>query len=453
MRAIFYNFSKRINSTKQPTGGAELDVILKQPTSIHTPTFRVKTSNFGYNYLYVPDFATYYWINENASVTNEVWEFTASVDVLATYKSAITSSSQYVMYDTTSNVNLIDTRLNQVTTCSVSEHATLLRDDLTKAGTFLLTCNGEDSGVGVYAVTRSLLNRIIPDISTVYDTWLQSEDPFGAIENGFMQLISSGSIGDNIKDVRWVPFAITGDTLVTPLKIGKYIIYSETEQALGARRIDTRLINKVAQINIPWQFNDWRNCEPYTNLTLYIPFVGVINLSASQLYSESYIQIISSLDAYTGDLAIMVVGSNDKVIGTYGASTGVSVFLGTTSYSPSNIIQGATQIATAAVANDLISAAQGATVAFRPMDSTIGGISSAAGAGLSFNAILTSYCHDTNVAPSSVSPIMGTPTYAYKSLSGLSGYVQCAGATVSVNAPLSELEQINSYLNSGIFIE
>ena len=48
---------------------------------------------------------------------------------------------------------------------------------------------------------------------------------------------------------------------------------------------------------------------------------------------------------------------------------------------------------------------------------------------------------------------IGLPCYKTLKLSTLSGYCQCSGASVSATATDTELETINDFLNSGIYIE
>lgn len=448
---LWKNFSKRKNSTKQPSAASATDVtaVLKDNCSIESPRFIITGVDFDWNYAQA--FGHYYTVDDIIVLNASQIELVCSQDVLATYKSAITGSSQYVLYDTTTNNNLIDRRLNQSSACVHQTNSTAFRDDTSTSGTYILTVTGED-GVGVYAVPRSTLNRIYPNIETVYNSYIQGTDPFDGINAGFMQLISSGSLGENIKDVRWIPFTVAGDTLVNPLKVGKYVVYSESAVPIGAMRIDSRLSSQSKTVNIPLQFNDWRDSEPYTSITLYIPFVGNINIPASQIRGITQLSVFSVLDKWTGDLAIEVLaGSN--VIGTYGAATGVSAFVGKSEFSPMNIVAGAASIVAGATTGNVGAVGAGLVGAFTPFDTTVGGISNAAGVGLTLNLVCSTHCHNTNVEPSSVSPIMGTPTYAYKSLSGLSGYVQCANASVNIAGRTTDRDEVNAALDSGIYIE
>lgn len=65
--------------------------VLKDNTSVENPVILVRnTSNISsYNYMYIPDFHRYYYIEEIVSVQNGLWELHGHVDVLQTYGNAI----------------------------------------------------------------------------------------------------------------------------------------------------------------------------------------------------------------------------------------------------------------------------------------------------------------------------------------------------------------------------
>ena len=111
---VFYNFSKKRNSTKRPSGSGlgSFDCVLKAPSGVISPTVFLggvsATLPRDANYAYISAFSRYYF------VTDWTWEeggWTArlAVDVLATYKTQIGSSSQYVTRaQSTYNRNVID---------------------------------------------------------------------------------------------------------------------------------------------------------------------------------------------------------------------------------------------------------------------------------------------------------------------------------------------------------
>ena len=66
------------------------------------------------------------------------------------------------------------------------------------------------------------------------------------------------------------------------------------------------------------------------------------------------------------------------------------------------------------------------------------------------------YCAHYGVSqdpPSGCSETAGIPTFKQVNLGSVNGYVLCNGASVSCAGTASEIDCINSYLNSGAFIE
>lgn len=83
---------------KALTAGGSYSVTLKDTTSVLNPVLILKTSDpvYNYNYLYIQEFGRYYFINDIRSVNNNVWEISAHVDVLETYKTAILANSAVI---------------------------------------------------------------------------------------------------------------------------------------------------------------------------------------------------------------------------------------------------------------------------------------------------------------------------------------------------------------------
>lgn len=85
---------------KTLSAGLNFDVVLKEGTSILRPVLYLSSTSqaplTGYNYMYISDFARYYFIDDVKSVRNNMWEVSAHVDVLETYKTAILNNSAVV---------------------------------------------------------------------------------------------------------------------------------------------------------------------------------------------------------------------------------------------------------------------------------------------------------------------------------------------------------------------
>lgn len=83
---------------KSLSSGTDFSCELKDDTSILNPKIKIySTSNLsGYNYMYIPEFGRYYYINDISSPRNNEWDISAHVDVLETYKTAILANSAVI---------------------------------------------------------------------------------------------------------------------------------------------------------------------------------------------------------------------------------------------------------------------------------------------------------------------------------------------------------------------
>ena len=98
--ATFYTFRKKLNSTKQPSGGSEYQIILKHGCSIIRPTISLDIGQAGnptgYNYCYIPAFNRYYYVSDWI-FENRLWTASLKVDALASFKTYIGSSNEFIL--------------------------------------------------------------------------------------------------------------------------------------------------------------------------------------------------------------------------------------------------------------------------------------------------------------------------------------------------------------------
>ena len=98
MNVRLYTYSKKVNSTAHPStsGGTGYSCTLKDPSSLLNPVILLKISNpTNKNYAYIEEFGRFYWIRDWVSDHN-MWEAHLQVDPLASWRSGIRASSQYV---------------------------------------------------------------------------------------------------------------------------------------------------------------------------------------------------------------------------------------------------------------------------------------------------------------------------------------------------------------------
>ena len=226
-------------------------------------------------------------------------------------------------------------------------------------------------------------------------------------------------------------------------------------------------------IDIPWFHNDWRRsiCE---DVYLYLPLVGMVKLSADSITNASSIIVNYSATATDGCVSYELV-CGGEIIGTYGGQCSSNYPIGINQQASAgeiaqSIMAGTDKMVSTAV-NSTISpvsmAAVAGAVALEGVNAVydtvnvantthmtcVGGIGGGSGAGLPLYVECYTVNHETIVTPGSMAATMGRPVMKPMSLSGLSGYCQCANAHVAAPAQASELDALDHYLNSGFYIE
>ena len=480
--ASFYKLSKRKNSTKQPTGtGTDFSVDLKSGTSLLSPTLLLNNSGKpDYNYFSFE--GMYYFVTDIVSVRNDLWEIYGKVDSMATAKTNIQGTTAYVMYDSISNTEIPDSRLPMKTTKNV-DAATVACPFVPDGGCYILSLTGAHSTTGIYKVTPSQLAALIDDVQTIknnlFDPNNQPPTPpappttstieseirfacdmieyfaacikwiFNAITYPLAQLFGSGDIPQNIRECKYIPFNVGTTGSPTTIYLGTF----QTQQSLG--KLDTETVHRSVSVNIPWQASDYRRRSPYTEVYLYLPYIGMTKLSSENLVGQSSVDVAYTLALRDGSF-ICTVSSGSEIIGQYSGNVGASVPIGVSNINLPKAAQAIAMGVSAAVSQNLPAIGMGAinfADALTPNFSCIGGLDGVAGIGTNQNITCYTVFHDTIAAPNSQLSTIGSPTMAPKSLSGLSGFCQCASAHVEADYPAPMLQEIDGYLNSGFFIE
>lgn len=518
----FGTFSKRKNSTKQPaTLSDQRTVTLKEDCSQDRPVFICSGNNFGYNYCMWD--SKYYFIEEIVSLANNEIEIRCVMDPLATYKSYIIGSTQYVSYSSQlGDTWLEDTRIPLKTSTAVSA-STGLTGILSNIGCYILTATGVDSVTTYMYTNEATLSGIFSDLATWRDnvqqttkniahgyhattqnTSADATENFSGISetiksmgnaitqtlksfcDNFMDsvksicdaMVQTGFVGNAyenamecVRSCIWVPFDYAlapAGSASGPMQLGTYPIPS----AYAGSPISAKPATGSFSISIPWQHSDWRRktCE---DVYLYLPLVGMVQLSGDSLVSESSITVDWSA-TYTDGMICYKVKAGNQVIGAYSGCGAVNyavgvaqqTSLGTTAGAA---VQGLQKIKSAAVKGAGAGGGIGAVIGGLATAvgagyevantynsthiSTVGSVGGGAGLGLGRDAVCYTVSHDTIITPADMKDTMGLPTMQPMSLATLTGFCQCANAHVEAPATAGELDAIDYYLNSGFYIE
>lgn len=496
LTVYFAKSAKRRNSTMQPTFSTSIDCVLKAPTSLDNPTFLVSAAAFDYNVAKYGD--KYYFIEDIVSVRNGQWEVSCVIDVLATYKTEILASTQFVCYSShNTSVWLPDTRVPLLKSATVSQAVTTLNFLFNTSGFYVISAVGK-SGADTWAVDASgledLLDRVNSWADDIFDDVLAGNYPlhgydppqqattydFTTVEKALKSLSQmnalTGLAGNAyldapncIRSCIWVPFFANFFTSTG----GEIYLGAFPTGVTNAFHVKAEAVSRTASITIPWQYSDWRRavCE---EVYLYLPLVGMVSIPSDEIINESAINVEWSATATDGCIAYRLTAGN-QVIGTYGANCAVNVPIGISQQASAgeivqSVLQGYQRMVNAGTvstpsplslaaatkemkAQAVIGAYNTINTSLTRHNSCIGGIGGGAGVGLDLSAKCFTVAHPTAISPASMQATMGLPTMQPMALSTLTGYCQCANAHVSAPAMASELDAIDGYLNGGFYIE
>ena len=518
----FGSFSKRKNSTKQPaTLSDQRTVTLKENCSQDRPVFICSGNNFNYNYCMWD--SKYYFIEETVSLANNEIEVRCVMDPLATYKTEIMASTQYVSYSSQhGDAWLADDRIPLKASTAVSASSGLT-GVLSNIGCYILTVTGVDSVTSYMYTSESTLAGLFSDLATWRDQVKQTTqaiaqnyqaaasntsddltenysgisrtlasmgnaithtikslaDTITASYKTFTDsLVQSGFLGsayenamECVRSCIWVPFdyalAPSGSTPGS-MQLGTYPI----PVSYAGSPISAKPATGTFTVSIPWQHSDWRrkSCE---DVYLYLPLVGMVQLSGDSLISESTLTIDWSV-TYTDGCICYKVKAGNQVIGAYSGNGAVNYPVGIAQQASAGAIagtavSGAQKVAASAVQGVAVGGGIGAVIgglatavgagyqvanAYNTAHiSTVGNVGGGAGLGLGREAVCYTVNHETVVAPADMKDTMGLPTMKPMVLSTLTGFCQCANAHVEAPATAGELDAIDFYLNTGFYIE
>lgn len=458
MQVKFYNFLKRTNSTKQPTDSdltATVNALLKQPSPKYSLSLECSNVPLNVNYCYIEALNRYYYVDDFEPLTADITRFNLKMDVLASFKNSILTTECYVLRASREyNTALIDNYFpTESGTTQIVRNADFI--PLANPG-FIVSVIGANadaisntSGVAqYYLLTDTALANLIKFIFNQENYADEITDQVvKTFFNPSQYLVScmycpfvSGTTGETIQLGWW-------DTGISAMKLNPMTPIEIDDVTISIPRPNANA-------------NRFLNYEPYASYRIYIPFIGLQNISSDLLKGCSSIIISGVVDVCTGELMLKVRGDNGRIIANFEAKGCVDLPLAQSSM-PLNQIT-----ATAGVAN-IISDATGLS------QSTFGGavsdiatgilsvarqISSNGTAGNSAQRIFDSQVHlicDYSTLAGTDYSKFGAPLCETRTLSTLSGgYVQCLKPRFQNSiATYAEISEVENHLEGGVYLE
>lgn len=476
---FFSTGSKRENSTKQLAMPVTHDCVYKNGCDMLNPTLLLEIDSEVFpNYTAFKIEDRYFNVTNIRSVRDNLFEVTGEVDVLATYKANILATTAYTIYDSVANSELVDNRLPMKTTKHVDASQTAC-PFVPDGGTYILSLTGSHGTTGVYKVSPGQLASLIDDVSDVKDnifdfssnpepsvpSWgndiatnlgLLGEYIIDIIKWSFKnavlpisQIFGSGNIPENIRECKFIPFNVGTTTGNVDIYLGTF----KTKQSFG--KLNTETVHRTVSVSIPWQASDYRRRSPFTEIYLYMPYIGMVKLSSENLVGQNSLSVSYTLALRDGSL-ICTVKSGSEVLGQYSGNVGASVPVGISNINlpkaASALISGIKDTAQQNLGGVGMAAIQFGD-AITPNFSCIGGLDGIAGIATDQNITCYTVFHDTIVAPNSALQTIGSPAMKPQSLANLTDFVQTLSASVDGAMTSTEREKLNRLLDSGIFIE
>ena len=449
------NFSKKINSTAQPTGASrDYTVYLKENTSIEKPVFILGTGiDSGINYCQC--FGNYYFVDDIVMISADQVEVHCILDVLATHKTAIGNYTAFVERAAASHDPwLIDSAVsaNQNIVNEAVATTDLFNVDLD--GCFIVRTvspgsSSTPSGIASWVMDKSDMATFLSFLTTESNfPDVMSDSLVKTFFNPFQYVIS----------IKWFPIAkndIAG-TLQT-MTLGWW-------QPGQFKLLTSALFydNKTLNVPIKTYSSDFRETTPsFTRIIADIPSIGVVELDPMLLWSTARVRVC--IDWITGEMRLTFgrEGSQGGVtvitdsFASFSGQIGIDIPVGQSNSMTGQALTAAPGMtaldaAGAGIVTGAVDIINGIKNILSPTISVIGGAGNIAS--IISNPRLLLYVRNYGCAefPNTV---YGRPLCKNKQLSTLSGFIKCQAASLSLAAPDTETQAVNNYLNSGFYYE
>ena len=450
------NFSKRTNSTKQPTGGTTINVVLQEPCSVEAPSFILSIVDTSINY--VQAFGDYYFVTDKTILDSNRMRIDCAMDELATAKSDILSGSAFIERSTVLYNDLIIDPLvstDGVTSCTILPATETSPFADQSAGYYVLgTINDENSnspGMCMYYVlTASDLTAL-----RVYLTGNVSN-----IQNWAEKMF--GHVFECIVSCKFIPLKVSMTTTNAEIKLGTVATGVNVARFSGDTVVGASSTFTIPDANI----STFRKLDPYTSFKLFIPNYGVINLPGSCI--SSTVTVEYSFDVVTGEVYAQVFTMNDSIanmVASIQYNIGIDVPIAQlrtmTPNALNGIISGSTALTGAMTGNPLL---VGASIASGTMGiisgiadqaiSVKGGMGGRSMTGDSEPLLYINTLGTTDTETTLLKTYYGKPYMEVNTLSQASGgYVKTRNASISTHLTPTETAHINSMLDSGVYLE
>lgn len=466
MQAIFYQFAKRTNSTKRPSGGQEFGIDLKAPCNIIDPEIKIATQSdpTGFNYCYLPTFSRYYWV-KNWTYSDGLWKASLTVDTLASYRDQIGNSTEYVtrssaQYDGTISDGLYpaSAKVQSVTTAFQGGFAETISGGFFVIGFIAKAANS--IGAITYAVmtptnAKKLSAKLLTDVSYLsIDNTEISDSLTKVLFNPYQYIVSCN----------YFPFDIAKITAHLPLVSSVDVGWWSIDVPCWILGEDNNKLTKSVSVSIPKHpqavgRGGYCNASPYTDYTIFLQPFGVIPLDASKLWGAVTLSIQYMVDLFTGDSILRIFTDSNQLVHETTAKLGVPIQLSNITFdvpSGGGLLQtgiaaafGGIQAALTGgsfsdVGNGILNAAQATNADVASKGAT--------GSTIAFDSVPYMVAR-FKILTDDNNTDHGRPLCKRVQISTIPGYIMVDDPDIALTATAEEIDSVKSYMKNGFFYE
>ena len=338
----FYTFTKRYNSTKRPDSGVGITYNCRvlDGTAIINPKIvldmGLTADPSGYNYAYIPNFDRYYHVRE-WTFDRGLWIASMTVDVLATYKSQIGSTTLYMLRAANSyNGNIMDSKYPLKSGCNFSRQTITTPYNSINAGCFVIGVVAKGGNFGSLTYHALTAANMASLCSALIDDTVKESNGYSLNDASMALQLSVVDPIQYIKSAVWLPFDIDdipGTSIPGSGPTGGFDVFNWHLTGFSHKI----LTNSAPYVNISRTFSitkhpdtaargNYVNCAPYTIATLSFPPFGVIELDTSVLCNAANLTAQLITDALTGRGTI-VLKANNIILNRIESQIGVPIQL------------------------------------------------------------------------------------------------------------------------------
>lgn len=291
------------------------------------------------NYVYIPDFNRYYFINDITSIRTGLWRMSLHCDVLMSYNRLIKDTKAYILrneftYDKMVKDEMLsyyyDKDVTEVTlpkgdkvnTTFTSSDITLIQDNI------VISCINDYISMNIGEVnppddSLPVVSSNVTGDNQTYSTYATYATSLNTLAE---KILDDDNLATYILSIVMFPFVvdIRPNSLHT-LRLGKTNL---TDVLVSDLLVNMSKYYVIADFTITG--DDFKDYEPYTRYELYIPYLSWITLNADDILNNRII-VYYVINYQTGNSQVVVYDTtNNKLLYTSNCQLGVKIPITTT---------------------------------------------------------------------------------------------------------------------------